>query len=290
MTVEGTQGAQGQGAEGAGEPKKPAPPAASPYDAYGLDAEGNPIKREAPKEKGPDPMEAKVAALEKKLESAERALSGQADLNKKMEIVDRMVKAIGGNTEDMTKREYMDIFNDLKRISPPGVRQALEILESNPAALQQLTGSINSLHADRLVSLNTKAHERVLDLAKKAGFRGTNSADMNKMVYPYERAITEAINANPKLKDAFVSGNVEILDEIFNDLVAPHVAQRVRSKQARLTGPTVKTPPYAKASSSATDDSRSEQRPNLRTPQGRAAFHKQASARFFSKLAAKDEE
>lgn len=289
--AEAVQGSLVQGTPPAeGEVKKPAPPAASPYESYGLDAEGNPIKREESKVKGPDPMEAKVAALEKKLEVAERALSGQADLNKKMEIVDRMVKAIGGNTEDMTKREYMDIFNDLKRISPPGVRKALEILEQNPDALNQLTGSISSLHADRLVSLNTKAHDRVLDLAKKAGFRGRDSAEMNKMVYPYERAITEAINANPKLKDAFVSGNVDIVDEIFNDLVSPHVAQRVRSKQARLEGPRVKTPPYAKAGSSATDESRGEQRPNIRTPQGRAAFHKQAASRFFNKLAARDEE
>src|SRR5262249_5977141 len=150
-----TEGAQGQGTQQQQQTPPPQPPKESEYKAYGLDEQGNKIVEKEPERKGPDPMEAKVAALERKLETAERALSGQTDLNRKMEVIDRMIKAISGDPEGASKKEYMDIFNDLKRISPPGVRQALEILESNPAALAQLTGSINSLHADRLVSLNT---------------------------------------------------------------------------------------------------------------------------------------
>jgi hypothetical protein len=263
-------------------------PAVNPYAAYGLDADGNQIKKEEPKA---DPMATKVAQLESKLASAEKALSGTTDLNRKMEVIDRVIKAIGGGTEDPTKKEYMDIFNDLKRISPPGVRRALEILESNPNALEQLTGSITSLHADRLVTLNTKAHEKVVSLAKAAGFRGKDSAEMNKMVYPYERAITEAINANPKLKDAFVSGNTDIVEEVFNDLVAPHVGQRLREKQKRMNvTPLTKTPPFGKATPNSTEESKGDYKPNIHTPKGKADFHKQASARFFDKMEARRNE
>lgn len=271
------------------QPEVKVEPVVSPYAAYGLDAEGNPIKKEEPAK--PDQMATKVAQLEAKLATAEKALSGTTDLNKKMEVIDRVIKAIGGGGEETSKKEYMDIFNDLKRISPPGVRRALEILESNPNALEQLTGSITSLHTDRLVSLNTRAHERVVELAKKAGFRGKDSAEMNKMVYPYERAITEAINANPRLKDAFVSGNTDIVEEVFNDLVSPHVAQRLRDKQRRLgTVPLTKTPPFGKAASSATEESKGESKPNIHTPKGKADFHKQASARFFAKMESRRDE
>jgi len=262
----------------------PVVPEHNPYAPYGLDTSGNPLP--APKVEAANPLDAKVAALETKIAGYESQIKGQTDVAKKMEIVDRVIKAFA--PDDPSTKQYKEIFEDLKKVVPPGLRKAFELLEQNPDALDQLSGSLNALHVDRLVTLNTQAHDRVTELAKKAGFRGKDSAEMNKMVFPYERAITEVISANPQLKKAFVSGNIDVIDEVFNSLVAPHVAQRLREKQSRLKPATVRTPPFGKAAPGEGKDT--PVKPDIRTPQGRAAFHKQAVGRFFDKASARDDE
>jgi hypothetical protein len=270
-------------------PAAPPVPEHNPYAPYGLDAQGNPLpakKAETPKS---DPMADKIASLEATIAQMGESLKETDSIKKQLSVIDRVVKAVSGGEDVTDPRQYKAIFDDLKKISPPGVQKLLNLLENDPGAVERMTGAVETLHVNQLVGINAQAHERVVDLAKKAGFRASNEADMNKMVFPFERAITEVVNANPKLKQAFLTGNVDVIDEVFNSLVSPHISQRVREKQARQSrGIATKTPPFGKAAPGETKDAPT--RPDIRTPQGRAAFHKQAVGRFFDKVSAKDDE
>jgi hypothetical protein len=270
---------------------QPVVPEHNPYAPYGLDAQGNPLTQPKVEAVKPDPIAEKVTQLESKLAAAEAKIGEAKGNEAKFEILDKLAKAFSGEGNKTDPAQYKAIFEDLKKISPPGVRKALELLEQDPQALEKLTGDLQGLQVDKLVGVNIRAHERVLELAKKAGFKGTDGTEMNKMVFPFERAITEVVNANPELKKAFLSGNVDVIDEVFNSLVSPHIAQRLRDKQTRMQrGNVTKTPPFGKAQPQATQDSQTTAKPDLRTPKGRAEFHKQATARFFDKQAARDEE
>ena len=272
-------------------PEKPPVLEHNPYAPYGLDAQGNPLTAKATETKV-DPMAEKIAGLESTIASMGEQLKATDSMKKQMAVIDKVVKAVSGDSDAVgDPKQYKAIFDDLKRISPPGVRKLLEMLENDPEGVDRMTNSVQDLRMNQLVGINVQAHNRVLELASKAGFKAGNDADMNKMVFPFERAITEVINANPKLADAFKAGNVDVIDEVFNSLVSPHIAQRLREKQTRTQRANVtKTPPFGKAQPQATSDSKSENKPDIRTPKGRAEFHKQASARFFDKIASRDEE
>jgi hypothetical protein len=262
----------------------------NPYAPYGLDPQGNPLTAK-PVEKPVDPAAAEIAGLKETVAKMGEQIKATESVTKQAAIVDKIIKAISGEGDQTDPKQYKAIFEDLKRISPPGVRKALEMLENDPQALDRLTGTVENVQIQQLVGVNQLAHQRVVELASKAGFKASTDADMNKMVFPFERAITEVINANPKLKEAFVNGNVEIIDEVFNSLVSPHIAQRLREKKSRQERSAVtKTPPFGKAQPQATSDSKTENKPDIRTPKGRAEFHKAASARFFDKIASRDEE
>jgi hypothetical protein len=270
----------------------PAPvvPEHNPYAPYGLDASGNPLPAK-PEPAKPADATAEVAELKAQVAQLGEKLKVTESVTKQAALVDKVIKAISGEGDKTSPQDYRAIFEDLKKISPPGVRQALELLEKDPEALNRMTGSLTNLQVNQLVGVNMQAHQRVVDLAKKAGFKADNPTDMNKMVFPFERAITEVINANPKLKEAFVNGNVEVVDEVFNSLVSPHIAQRLREKKARQErSSTTKTPPFGKAQPQATEQDKPDAKPNIRTPQGRAAFHKAAVNRFFDKAMSRDEE
>ncbi len=271
-------------------PEKPVVPEHNPYAPYGLDAQGNPLTAK-PVEK-PDPMAEKIAGLESTIASMGEQLKATDSMKKQMAVIDKVVKAVSGDTDAVgDPKQYKAIFDDLKRISPPGVRKLLEALEADPEAVDRMTNSVQDLWMNQLGGINVQAHNRVLELAQKAGFKAGNDADMNKMVFPFERAITEVINANPKLADAFKAGNVDVIDEVFNSLVSPHIAQRLREKQTRTQRANVtKTPPFGKAQPQATSDSKGENKPDIRTPKGRAEFHKAAVNRFFDRAMSKDDE
>lgn len=272
------------------------PPAAppepvSPYAAYGVDAQGNIIiPKPAAPSTGPG-VDPKVAALETKLATLETSLQNVTGMSETMKVIDKVIKSISGEGEKTDPAQYKSIFEDLKKISPPGVRKALEILERDPDALDRLAGQVGTLEGQALAGVNVTGHNHVLDLAKKAGItKGMNASEAAKAVYPFERAITEVINSNPKLRDAYVSGNVDVIDEVFNNLVGPYVAQRVREKQARSARSNVTVaPPGGKATPNATSDANKGQGRDLSTPKGRAAFHKAAVNRFFDKAAGDDE-
>ncbi len=271
-------------------PEKPVVVEHNPYAPYGIDAQGNPLTSK-PAEKA-DPMAEKIAGLESTIASMGEQLKATDSMKKQMAVIDKVVKAVSGDTEAVgDPKQYKAIFDDLKRISPPGVRKLLEALEADPEAVDRMTGSVQELRMNQLVGINVQAHNRVLELASKAGFKAGNDADMNKMIFPFERAITEVINSNPKLSEAFKGGNIEVIDEVFNSLVSPHIAQRLREKQSRTQRANVtKTPPFGKAQPQATSDSQDKAKPDIRTPKGRAEFHKQAINRFFDKAMSKDDE
>ncbi len=273
-------------------PEKPPVPEHNPYAPYGLDAQGNPLTAKPAVESKPDPMAEKIAGLESTIASMGEQLKATDSMKKQMAVIDKVVKAVSGDTDAVgDPKQYKAIFDDLKRISPPGVRKLLEALEADPEAVDRMTNSVQDLRMNQLVGINVQAHNRVIELAQKAGFKASNDADLNKMVFPFERAITEVINANPKLAEAFKGGNIEVIDEVFNSLVSPHIAQRLREKQSRTQRANVtKTPPFGKAQPQATSDSQDKAKPDIRTPKGRAEFHKQAINRFFDKAMSRDDE
>ena len=278
------------------------PEVTNPYAAYGLNPDGSPITVEVelggdgkPKpEVKPDPRDVKIAALEGKLTAAEQRLKGLPEnfegMTKRFEVIDKLVKALAGDKDPNTK-EYEKVWGDLKSIAPPGVRKALEILEQDPEALDRLTGSVSSLHMGKLADLNVRAHDNIVGLAKKAfPTKGLTPAEVNEMVFPFERAITDIINSNKSIRERFVSGDMSVVEELFNRMAKSHIQGRLKEKQARLApslGP--KSPPKS-GGPGAGKDGDDKGKPDIRTPKGRAQFHKEAFARFAAKRASADEE
>lgn len=263
----------------------------NPWAEYGLNADGTPL---AVKQTAPDAekatLEAKVADLEAKLA---RLPEGFEALSKKVSLVDRLVAALKGDDAQPERGNTKEIWSDLKKVaasSAPGVEKLLNLLEADPQYLDRLESANAALMAQHVIGVNEKAHARVLELAKKAGFKAGNEGDLTEMVFPFEQSMTMMINANPELRRAFLSGNVGVVDDIFNRLIKPHVAQRLREKTAKTNAAfnTPKAPPRGgSAPASASEDA--PKRPNLRTPQGRADFHKQAVARWLDKSSNSDE-
>jgi len=276
--------------------------APNPYAQYGLNPDGSPlsekptgdVKPEGEKEPVADPRDAKIAALEGKLTATEQRLKGLPEnfegMTKRFELVDKLVKALAGD-EDPNAKEYKKVWSDLKSIAPPGVRKALEILEQDEGALEKLTGSVSALHMGKLADLNVRAHDNIVGLAKKAfPTKGLTPAEVNEMVFPFERAITDIINSNKSIRERFVSGDMSVVEELFNRMAKSHIQGRLKEKQARLApslGP--KSPPKS-GGPGAGKDGDDKGKPDIKTPKGRAEFHKQAFARFAAKRASADEE
>lgn len=269
--------------------------AVNPWAEFGLNPDGTPIqKQEAPK---PDPtavenaqLKAKVAELESKLSKLPDNFDG---VNKKLDMVDRLVKAIAGDSgQAQDGTQYHQVWTDLKEVAKraaPEVGKVLDLLEKNPGALDQLASKVGNLEASHVISLNERAHDRVLDLAKKAGFKAGNAEDLNEMVFPFEQSMTMMINSNPELRKAFLSGRLEVVDQIFNRMIKPHVAQRLREKQTRMQPSVVKATPRGGApAAGATEDT--TPRRDLSTPKGKADFHKQAVGRWLDKMSSRSED
>jgi hypothetical protein len=283
-TVVGQPTPQEQAAAGAGQ-------AANPWAEYGLNPDGTPLT--VPQKPAPDAekvtLEAKVAALEAQLA---KLPEGFEALSKKVAMVDRLVGALKGEDAQPESGKLQEIWSDLKKVAgstAPGVEKLLNLLEADPNYLDRLESANAALMAQHVIGVNEKAHGRVLELAKKAGFKAGSDSDLTEMVFPFEQSMTMMINANPELRRAFLSGNVGVIDDIFNRLIKPHVAQRLREKQAKSQAAfnTPKAPPRGGAAPA----SASEEAPkrNLRTPQGRADFHKQAVAKWLDKASGSDE-
>lgn len=270
---------QEQAAAGAGQ-------AANPWAEYGLNPDGTPLAVSKP---APDAekvsLEAKVAHLESQLA---KLPEGFEALSKKVGLVDKLVNALKGDEPaDPTAGKFQEIWSDLKKVAgsqAPGVQKLLTLLEADPNYLDRLESANAALMSQHVIGVNERAHSRVVDLAKKAGFKGAADGDLAEMVFPFEQSMTMMINANPELRRQFLSGDVSVVDDIFNRLIRPHVAQRLQAKKAKHDA--AFGAPKATPRGGATPTSQGEDtptKPNLRTPKGRSDFHKQAVARWLGK-------
>ena len=267
--------------------------APNPWAEYGLNPDGSAI---VPKEVA---LDSEKTALEQKVAQLEAQLAkipeGFEALTKKVGLVDKLVNALKGeDAQPADKGNFKEIWSDLKNVAgsqAPGVAKLLTLLESDPTFLDRFTASQNALMASHIVGINAQAHDRVVELAKKAGFKAANEQELSEMVFPFEQSMTMMINANPEIRRAFLNGNIDVVDDIFNRMIKPHVAQRLREKQSRSAA--VKNDPIAPPKGGSAAASVGEDKavkPNLRTAKGRAEFHQNAVARWIDKQSSKGDE
>jgi len=260
--------------------------AANPWAEYGLNPDGTPLAAK------PTPPDAEKASLEAKVAALESQLSqipeGFQALSKKVALVDKLVAALKGEEQAAPEAgKFQEIWSDLKKVAgsqAPGVQKLLTLLESDPQYFERLESANAALMSQHIIGVNERAHTRVVELAKKAGFKAAADGDLAEMVFPFEQSMTMMINANPELRRAFLSGDVTVVDDIFNRLIRPHVASRLQAKKAKADAAfgTPKATPRG-AATPAPQGEEQAPKPNLRTPKGRADFHKQAVARWIGK-------
>lgn len=232
---------------------------------------------------------AEVAQLKVDLKAATDKLAGLGDkpeeIKRKLAIVDKLASAFGVDT-DPKSAEARAIFNDFKAIVPPGVKKLLDMLENDPDAMERLNARVDAPVFARAADMNVQAHSAVLAAAKAGGLKGS-AEEMNEMVFPFEQAITNIINNNAELRTRFMSGDTGVAAELFNRMWKPHAAVRLRDKQARMSPtPFPKAPPKGSTAPAGTTDTK----PDLKTPQGRAAFHKNAVGKFLNRASGQSDE
>lgn len=265
----------------------------NPWASYGLNPDGSPVVREQPV-KGPDAAQVEMAEVKAKLATAEARLAQlPADfegVSKKMAVVDRLVQALSGGEADPKTAEYKKIWGELKevsRVAAPGFYKQMVRYENDPNAGDATERTTNALAQARLSDLNTNAHAKVMDLAKGV-FRGLSSEELAEAVYPFEATMTEMINANPELSRRFVNGDMGVVQDMFQRLAKPHLAGRLRQKQAATRESAFpKAMPKGQSGPDSTPDTTAKR--NLSTRQGREAFHKAAVGRFLDKSTQSDE-
>jgi hypothetical protein len=258
---------------------------ANPYAQFGLNPDGTPLVKPEIKV---DPIAAENATLKGQVAGLEAKLSKIATdfegNNKKFEVVDRLVKALAGDGADPSAVKYKEAWSEIKEIAKhaaPQVWKNLDRWEKDPSYYDRLEGTANALAGARLSDLNTSAHGEVVGLAKSI-WRNASSADLNEIVMPFEQTMTAMINASPDLQRRFAGGDMQVVREMFERLVKPHVASRLKEKAARLSsnlGP--RTPPRGGAAASAAVETATK--PDIHTPAGKAAFHKAAVSRFMDR-------
>jgi hypothetical protein len=268
-----------------------APP--NPWAQYGLGADGKPLDK--PADEKPDATAAELADVKTKLAAAEAKLAklpGDFDgLNKKLAVIDRLTKALGGDTVDPGDPKTKEVWDDLKSVAKqtaPGVHKLLEMLERDPHALDRVTQGVDALAGSRLEDLNLRAHERVMARAAKV-FKGYTQDEIEKAVLPYEETMTQWINKDAKLQRAYVTGDLRVVDSLFDELHKPHVAARTREKQARLA-PTglPKAPPKGGGAGAGEGDEKPK--PRDFSPAGKRDFMKGAVGRWLDKGRNKDDD
>jgi hypothetical protein len=274
-----------------------APAVENPFAAYGLNPDGSPVEKAKPAEPTAAALSAQLGDVSAKLAAAEARLSKLPEnfegMGEKFKVIDRVMKAFAGDGDVENVKQYEEVWRDIKGVAKrvaPGFAKAMQILEDDPNAIDKLTQGLDGMAIQRVVGLNEQAHSVVMDAAKQAGLvAGMSAGDIAEFVFPFEHSITAIINSNPQARQAFLSGNTQVVRDIFARLAKPHVAKRLREKAARLPGGFPKAPPRGGAQPGATGDARSPAGPNIHTPQGKAAFHKAAVTKWLDKAAARDE-
>ena len=263
-----------------------APP--NPWAAYGLDADGKP--KPAPEGAPPAPdVAAELTAVKTKLAAAEAALVKHGDdfkgVTKQLEVVERLKKAFIGEA-DPTDPKTLEVWADLMEVAKraaPGVYRNLKKLE-DPAWFDKMSGGIDALAGSRLEDLNNQAHARILAKAKTL-FKGYTAEELNDAVLPYEEAMTAMINRDPAVQRQYVSGNLKVVDDMFDRLHKPHAQARIREKQARLapTGLPKAPPKGGGAAGAGAGDG--DGRPSGKdfTPAGKQAFYKDRVGKWLDK-------
>lgn len=280
-------------------PAVPVTPAAdNPWAEFGLNPDGTPLTVPVAPAVAPTPqtLAAENAALKEKVGALETKLgklpTGFDGMQKKLDLLDRFTKSLvgGDGADSSTDAETAKaVYADFKKIVSPGTRKLLEMLDRDPDYLDKITQATGSLYASQLSALNVGAHKRVVELAKKAGFKGTEM-EIDEIVLPFEHTMTGLINSSPELLQAFLTGDQKVVDDLFTRLIRPHVASRLRGKKEALShGAAVKAPPKS-GGTPGTEKDGEPGKPNLKTPQGRAAFHKAAVGRWLDKRTAASEE
>ena len=269
-----------------------APP--NPWAAYGLDPEGKP--KPAPDGTPPAPdVAAELTAVKTKLAAAEAQLAKLPDtfsgMAEKLKLVDRLQKAFGGDTpneDDPRAREVWKDFLDITKRSSPEVYRHLKMLEDNPGSAGRQQAAIDALAATRLGELNIRAHERIVAKAKTL-FKGYTAEELVDAVVPYEEAMTAMINRDPAVQRQYVSGNLKVVDDMFDRLHKPHAQARIREKQARLA-PTGLPKASPKGGSAVGGDK--DTRPSAKdfSPAGQQAFYKDRVGKWLDKASGQSDD
>lgn len=234
----------------------------------------------------PADLTAKIERLEKALEAANEKLKAVDSMADKIKIAERLVAAV--REEQPNNEMSKKVWEDLKAIAPAGVRAALELLEKDPNALDRSGEALEGLYRARMLDLNAQAHRQVLDVAKRVFPKTEN---LEELVYPFERAITQEIHGDEKKLARFVRGDLGVVVEEFERMVKPLVQARQQQKRELVEAARAPRPKaVAKAAGPEAASDAERPRPDLRTPKGRAQFHRDAAARFFARLAAQEEE
>lgn len=268
----------------------PGDAAVNPYEPFGLNPDGSPLVKPEPAagDVPAGPTAAEFAAVKTELATANARLaklpSDFEGMTKKFEIVDRLVKAFAGEGEHPQAAKYKEAWSEIKeiaRVASPEVYKNLERWEKDPTYTERLERGYDAIAGSRLAELNTNAHQAVLGIAKGL-FKGASAEQLDEIVMPFEGTMTSMINANGELKSRFASGDMTIVKDMFNRLIKPHVAARLREKQDRLA-PTgaPKAPPKSGGPAGAGGDDKAK--PNIKTPAGRAQFHKEAVGRWLDR-------
>lgn len=269
--------------------------APNPYAQFGLNADGTSITPAAPAAPDAAALAGKVTGLESQLTAMK---AENATLAEQGKLLQRLTKALTGETAlpDPGNEKIWGELRGVIKQSSPAFARLLDAVEKDPDVLDRLSRGQEALAAGTVATLNTSAHEAVMTAAQ-GFFKGYTKDELGEAVLPFENVITDMINKSPQLRARFLSGESgAVSKELFERLLKPHAAARIRDKQARLKGSSLPTPtPRGSAGTGAaspdtTDESKTpmsrqvddkgKRKFDLKSPQGRASFHKTVINRY----------
>lgn len=284
----------------------------NPYAAFGLGPDGNPLpKKNADGTDAPGDLSAANKALITKISGLETELKGLKDAagegQKTKALLDRLSRAITGEeapspTATADKKLWAE-FRDVVKGTSPAFAKLLSAIEKDPDLLDNMQRAQVQSQTLTLAQTNSAAHDAVANAAKSF-FKGATETEIAEIVLPFEKSISDMINANPQLRARFLSGEAHVVaKELFERLIKPHASMRLRSKQNAGKSDLPKAPPKGGAGSGASSpdgdgkktpliksvDDKGKRNFDLRTPQGRAAFHKAAINRSLDRRSGDDD-
>lgn len=275
---------------------------ANPFEQFGLNADGTPLKKADPpaddKSKAPDvppAVAAKLAGFETQLAALSKANAGLAE---KGALLDKLAQVLSGDKgaeADPKAKQLWGELRDVMKTGSPAFFKLMQKIEADPDYLEKIQAGQDALAGQTSSTLNNAAHAGVMGAAK-AVFRSATTEELNEIVLPFEKTISDIINANKDLKARFLSGDADVAVQIFNRLVKPHQSMRVRAKQTK-ENPFPKATPRggAGAGGNTPDDEKSDKalvksrddkgKPlfDIKTPQGKKAFHRAAISRHLDR-------